>query len=503
MRKEMTMLLGLALGMAAVAGAQERGKTSQVLLPVPDDRTVTMGIWFKVGSQNDPPGKEGLAYLTGQMLSQGATQANAYDVILKKLYPLASSYDIRVDKEMTTIGGRTHIDNLDRFSALFADAYLRPAFKQEDFDRLKGDQINHIKNTLRYAQDEELAKASLHWFVFKGTPYQYITEGTVQGLESITLDDVKAFYAKYYTRDNAVVAMGGGYSKDQLEKFEKTVRALPSGKVAAVPAPQPPAIRGQQVLIVAKPDADCTISFGYPIDVHRGDKDFYALWIANSWLGEHRNSSSHLYQVIRETRGLNYGDYSYIEAFPEAGFRRQPPANVGRRQQIFEVWIRTLPNDKGLFALRAAMRELKDLVDGGMTQEEFELTRTFLHKYSLHFAETTTARLGYAIDDEFYGMDQSHLEKFRNNMQKLTLADVNAAIRKHLRAENLKIAIVTGDAENMKATLAADTPTPITYPENAEKPQSVLDEDKVIAAFKLGIPGDAIQVVPVEQMFEK
>jgi zinc protease len=500
MRKEMTML-GLALCVVGAAAAQERGKTSEVLLPVPDDRTVTMGIWFKVGSQNDPPGKAGLACLTGQLLSQGSTQSNAYDVILKKLYPLASSYDVRVDKEMTTIGGRTHVDNLDKFSALFADAYLRPAFKQEDFDRIKSDQINHLKNTLRYASDEELAKASLHWFVFQGTPYQFLPEGTVQALESITLDDVKAFYAKYFTRDNAVVAMGGGYSKDQLAQFEKTVQSLPAGKVTTPPAPQPAAIRGQQVLLVSKPNADCTISFGYPIDVHRGDKDFYALWIANSWLGEHRNSSSHLYQVIREARGLNYGDYSYIEAFPEGGGRRQPPTNVGRRQQIFEVWIRTLPNPKGHFALRAAMRELQDLVEHGMTQEEFDLTRSFLHKYSLHFAETTTTRLGYAIDDVFYGMDRSHLEKFRTMMQQLTLADVNAAVRKHLRAENLKIAIVTGDAENMKTALATEAASPITY--DSEKPAKILEEDKEISTFKLGITPDQIQVVAVETMFEK
>jgi zinc protease len=98
---------------------------------------------------------------------------------------------------------------------------------------------------------------------------------------------------------------------------------------------------------------------------------------------------SHLFHVIRETRGLNYGDYSYIEAFPEGGERNMPPVNVARRQQLFEVWIRTLPNDKAVFALRAALRELTALVDHGLTQEQFELSRTFL-KYSLHFAETTS-----------------------------------------------------------------------------------------------------------------
>ena len=499
MRREIAML-GLLL-FASVAGAEERGKASAVLLPVPDDATVTMSIWFKAGSQNDPAGKEGLAYLTGAMLSQGGTKNNKYDDILKKLYPLASSYEIRVDKEMTTFGGRTHRDNFTKFSGLFADGYLRPAFSQDDFDRLKSDQINYLKNTLRYASDEELAKAAFHWFVFQGTPYQYAPEGTVQGLESITLEDVKAFYAQYFTRDNAVVALGGGFNKDAQAAFEKSVRSLPAGKPAPAAAPQPKAIRGRQVLLVSKPNADCTISFGCPVDVQRGMKDFYALWIANSWLGEHRNSSSHLYQVIRETRGLNYGDYSYIEAFPEAGGRRQPPANVGRRKQAFEVWIRTLPNAKGHFALRAAMREIKDLCDNGLTQEEFDLTRSFLSKYVLHFAETTSMRLGYAVDDQFYGLDKSHLEQFRTMMAQLTLADVNNAIRKHLQYENLKIVMVTGDAENLKTALAADAPSPIQY--DSEKPAAILEADKQISTFPLGIAAENIQIVPVESVFEK
>ncbi len=498
MRKEMLMF-GMVLLVAAAASGQERGKSSAVLLPVKDDPTLTMGIWFKVGAQNDPPGKEGLAALTGEMLSQASTKDNKYEDILKKLYPLASAYEIRVDKEMTTFGGRTHLDNADKFAALFADAYLRPAFAPDDFDRLKSDQINYLKNTLRYASDEELAKAALDWAVFEGTPYQFPASGTVQGLESITLDDVKAFYAKYFTRDNAVVALGGGYSKELQSRFEKSVQSLPAGKVAAVPPPQPKSIQGHQVVMVAKPNADCTIAFGFPLDVHRGEKDFYALWIANSWLGEHRNSSSHLYQVIREARGLNYGDYSYIEAFPEGGQRRMPPANVGRRQQLFQVWIRTLKNDKAQFALRAGMGELKDLVDNGMTQEEFELTRSFLYKYVLHFAETTTTRLGYAVDDQFYGLEKSHLEEFRKMMQALTLADVNAAIHKHLQYDNLKIAMVTGESEKLKAALLSDAPSPITY--DSEKPAPVVEQDKLIAVFPLAIRD--VRVVPVESMFEK
>ena len=223
------------------------------------------------------------------------------------------------------------------------------------------------------------------------------------------------------------------------------------------------AIEGRQVTLVHKPGADASISFGFPIAPRRGERDFYALWLANSWLGEHRNSASHLYQVIRSARGLNYGDYSYIEAYPQGGRRQMPPTNVARQEQCFEIWIRTLPNDKAVFALRAALRELQDLVDNGMSEEDFALTQKFLDKYILHYAETTMQRLGYAIDDRFYGLDDSHLQEFRRIVKSLTHDDVNAAIRKHLQYNDLQIAIVTGEPEMIQEQLVSSVPTPIEY----------------------------------------
>jgi len=499
MRAAATLLtVVLVLGVLACVPAKE---DSAVLLSVPDDPTISFVVWFNAGSQNDPAGKEGLAYLTGQLISEGSTTENSYDEILKKLYPLASGYGVRVDKEMATVGGRTHRDNLDKYLPLYADAFLKPKFDQEDFDRVKSDTLNFLRNQLRYASDEELGKAALQYSVFEGTGYSHPPQGTVEGLESITVDDVRAFYNQYYTRDNAVVAMGGGFDKSIVAKVQQTVAQLPEGKPAPAPEPVPAAFEGRHVFMVSKPDADASISFGFPIDVHRGERDFYALWIANSWLGEHRNSSSHLFQVIREKRGMNYGDYSYIEVFPNGGRRQMPPSNVGRRQQLFEVWIRTLPDQDALFALRAALREIDTLVTDGMSEDDFELTRAFLKKYSLHFAETTNARLGYAIDDRFYGIDgEGHLERFRKMMDEITLDDVNAAIRKHLQLDNVKIAMVTGAAESHSEAFANDTPSPKTYP--SEKSEEILEEDKIIEVFPLTVPAENITIVSVEEIFQ-
>ena len=494
--------VGLLLfcGACGEAGGTSNHTGAAVLLEVPDDPTVSFVVWFRVGSQNDPAGKEGLAHITGQLLSEGSTTKNSYEDILAKLYPLASSYSVRVDREMTTFRGRTHRDNLEKFYALFTEAVLEPAFKTDDFERVRDDALNAIQNSLRYSSDEELGKAAFFHFVFDGSSYSHPEEGTVAGLKSLTVDDVRNFYRQYYTKANAVVAVGGGYPSDLPGRLETSLAALPSGEPDAPPKPQPAQIDGRHVVLVEKPNADASISFGFPIDVRRGDRDYYALWVANSWLGEHRNSSSHLYHVIRAQRGLNYGDYSYIEAYPEGGFRQKPPQNVARRQQCFEVWIRTLPNEQAVFALRAALRELQALVDGGMTQEEFELTRSFLDKYILHFAETTSQRLRYAVDDRFYGIEGNHLEDFRRILSELTLEEVNAAIRKHLQYDNLKIAIVTGEAERIKRELASDAPTPIEYA--SEKGDDIVSEDQEIASLPLHISEANIRVIPVDQIFE-
>jgi zinc protease len=472
-----------------------------VLLPVKNDPTVSFRIWFKVGSQNDPKGKEGLARLTASLLSDGATKKNTYEQILDKLYPLAAGYDATCSAEMTVVYGRTHKDNLAEYYPLLLDAILRPAFMQTDFDRIKSQQLNAIENNLRYSSDEELGKAVLYNTIFENTPYGHITNGLVESIKRITLDDVRAFYKKYFTKDNVVIGLGGGYEPALLEKLQKDLGSLPGGKPSQVPKPAPKPIKGINVVMVEKDAPATAISIGFPITVLRGEKDWYALAIANSWFGEHRSSSSHLYQVIREQRGLNYGDYSYIENFPGGGYSFLPPVNVARREQIFEIWIRPVPNDARHFALRAALRELRRIVDNGMTEEQFELKKNFLKKYSLSYAPTTMTRLGYALDDKFYGIKGSHLENFQNILGSLTLNDVNAAIKKYWQYENMDIAMVTKDAESFKNALVDDSLSTITY--KTSKPESVLEEDQEIISFPVKVDAKKIKIVPVKDLFEK
>jgi len=500
--KTLTVTLALALIVGASTlsmGGVSMKADNVVQLRVKNDPTISFRIWFKVGSQNDPQGKEGLSEITAAMLTDASTLRNSYEQIIDSLYPLAAGYDATTSAEMTVVYGRVHKDNLKEYYPLFIDAITAPAFKQSDLDRIKSQVLSNLENTLRYSSDEELGKAVLYNSIFDGTAYGHITSGTVTSVRSITIDDIRSFYRKYFTKDNLVIGLGGGYDTTLVASLRSGLAALPAGKPAALAPPRPASVKGFNVTIVEKDAPATAISMGFPIDLLRGSKDWYALAIANSWLGEHRNSSSHLYQVIREKRGLNYGDYSYIENFPRGGMRNVPPQNVSRRKQIFEIWIRPVPLEAGHFALRAALREFKAVVEKGMTKDEFTLTRNFLRKYVLHYAPTTMERLGYAIDDRFYGLQGSHLAMFRSMVGTLTRADVNKAIRTYWQFGNMQIAVITKDAKGLREALVNDSPSPITY--KTPKPEAIMEEDREIAVFPVKVRPENVRIVPVTEVF--
>jgi zinc protease len=501
-----TLLATIALCALCACGGNEGGNPvststdeGMVLMQVPEDPTVSFRLLFNVGSENDPEGKEGLAAMTAALVTGGATTKHSYEEITELLYPMAASIGDQVDKEMTVFYGRTHVDNLDDYYTLFKEVLLEPAFEESDFERVKSNQLNYVKTSLRYSQDEELGKEALYEFIFAGTPYEHNEEGTVTSVESITIDDVKAFYARHYTQANLTIGLGGGFDDSFAARVRDDFAALPPGGAEPAPAVTPEAIDGMHVRIIEKNAPATAISFGFPIPLHRGERDFYAMAFATAWLGEHRNSFSHLYQVIRETRGLNYGDYAYVEHFP-GGHRRQfPPPNVARRQQIFQVWIRPVPDEARVFAFRAAMREIHKLATVGMSNEDFELTRKFLKGYILHYAKTTSTRLGYALDDRFYGIDDGHWERYARVLDELTLEEVNAALARYLTDENIKVVFITKDAASLKDTLVNNKPSPITY--ESDKPAEVLEEDKEISTYPLTIKPENVTIEEVESVF--
>ncbi|MFI5456975.1 MAG: M16 family metallopeptidase [Isosphaerales bacterium] len=465
----------------------------------PSNALVAFRFVFRAGSQNDPPGKEGLAALTAALVAEGGTKSLTYEQVLAAFYPIAASLDGACRKEVTVFSGTVHRDNLRAYIPLATEMITQPRFALEDFERLRNEALDYVTKYLRGNNDEELGKWTLQTELYKDHPYGHPDRGTVQGLKAITLDNVKAFHRSHYSRESLHLGIAGGLDGLDARTVQQGLGLLASLAldVPKLPAPRRP--KGLEVTIVEKPADATAISIGFPIDVTRRDDDFYALAVANSYLGEHRTFNGKLMQDLRGKRGLNYGDYSYIEDFIQEGGSTFPVPNDPRRQQYFSIWIRPVPADKGVFALRAALWELDRLVEHGLTRQEFEATRAFLLNYSKLWVQTLSRRLGDAIDGEFHGR-HNLVTELAERLPKLTVDQVNAAVRKHLKTEGMKVAIVARDAARLRELLTSGKPSPIAY-DTQGTPEDVLTEDKQIAVFPL--KDVSVRIVPVDQMFEK
>jgi zinc protease len=195
MRKTLLFVLIPCILLSA-CGKNKQGtmRNDAIVLKEPQSPYVALNIWIHSGSQNDPPGKEGLAALTAAFLAESSAKNNTYEQILEKLYPMAAGYESSVDKEMTNFSGHVHKDHLDSYYKLFKDAILAPAFKPEDFQRIKAQTMNYLKQTRRFSYDEELSKELLFHEIFRATPYAHPEKGYVASVDSISLEDVKNFY---------------------------------------------------------------------------------------------------------------------------------------------------------------------------------------------------------------------------------------------------------------------------------------------------------------------
>jgi zinc protease len=437
------------------------------------------------------------------------------------IYPWAASYYASVDKQVTVFTFEVHKDNLDKFYPIIIDLLRNPRFADDDFSRAKSNQLNYVSEVIHSSSDEEYSKKYLENFLFRGTNMAHLVDGTADGVNSITLNDVRAHYKNFFGTNNLTIGIAGNYSDDFLSKLKSDLGGLPK---TAMAIPEPGKGRkpnGIQVEIVSKESALGSAVFaGFPMDITRANDDFAALMVANSWLGEHRKSYSRLYQKIREQRSMNYGDYTYIEWYNNGGSNMLPRAGYPRLSNYFSIWLRPVQTAKGLkgqypelkdlevghahYAIRMALREMSNMITNGMNKEDFELTRTFLRSYMKLYAQTPEQQLGYLLDSKFYGR-KDWLKEADALLANLTVEQVNAAMKKYWQTNNMFIAIVTDKTEAvpLARSLRDNLVSPMSYSNTLKGVMSneILTEDKEVEKFPMKV--SSVEIIDDTTTFKK
>lgn len=304
---------------AAETAKFEKGTETEIggvkVIVMPDHRlpTVTWGLTMRNGSHLDPRGKEGLATLTDEMLRRGS-EGLTFEQLNQDLESRGISLDVADLGDFTRVGGSAVTNQLEHGLQRTKQVLFEPTFPADEFAKLKEQRVNELAVALE--SPSTVSQYDLKAAVFGDSPLGVAP--TAKSVESITLDDVKHFYASQYRRNGAILVIAGDVTlergqqlaRDLLDAWPKAnVTDAPQGSNTAYRFPEVPGKR--KIILVDRPGAKgAAVLMGIrAYDIHTEEKN------AGSLAGQILTAGidSRLNRYVRAEKGLSYGVHGVFQ----------------------------------------------------------------------------------------------------------------------------------------------------------------------------------------------
>jgi zinc protease len=387
---------------------------------------VQVRVVFDAGSSRDPPGRRGLAHLTGRMLEEGTGELSADD-IAERFEGLGAEFSAAVERDMATVSLRSLTDPalLDPAVELFARILTQPSFPEASLDRER----ERLRVALRRdTQSPGRVAQKLFWRELYGEhPYAHDPMGDEAGLGAVTRTALLEHHQRYYVGRNAWVVIVGDVKRRQAKRLaERLAGALPAGEPAArLPAAAlPDTGRATRVDFAA---TQTHILMGQP-GLRRLDPDYFPLLVGNYTLGG-GGLVSRISTEVREKRGLSYSAYSYFQPL-----RVEGPLVLGLQTK----------NESRDEALEVLRRVLKVFVANGPTEQELTAAKKHITgAFPLRLDSNRKIADNLAVIG-FYNLPLTYLDDFPGNVEAVTAGQVRDAFRRRVRPERMLTVTVGG-----------------------------------------------------------
>ncbi|MGB2804179.1 MAG: pitrilysin family protein [Candidatus Zixiibacteriota bacterium] len=471
------------------------GELEVVQVKKPGIPVVYFEVMIKAGSAYDPPGKEGLAYFTAELLDRG-TASFSRDEIDELLDFISARLSVEVNKEVIVISGTTLKENLDKFYQVYSEIILKPTFPEDQIEKTKLDQLDAIENTRQ--RDRRLVSESFDNFIHRGHPYGHLVCGNESSVNSLTRQDALSFYHKHFLKNNILLGLAGDFDDQLVQWLRQDMSTLNVGQVPEIEGEIQPIV-GRRVLLIEKEKrAQTQFRIGHPFDLTRHSPDYFPMLVANAHLGKHRESIGRLYKTVRMERGLCYGAYSYIEHFEQFGWGKLASPNCPRKAQYFSMW--TYPKcANAKFAMKLCLKEMTDLATNGIPEDKLEFIKSFEKNQFPFQIETPQRKLAHMMAEKYYGTF-GFVDHFESEVEGVTKEKIDRAAQMYLSPDNVAIVALVSDAEEFIKEVLSDQ-TVIEYPSQAN-PTMLREEDDQIKAFDLKLTEDDFEIVKASELFK-
>jgi len=391
---------------------------------------VNIELTLRTGSYLVPPGKEGLAGLTGSQIRRGGTKTMTAEQLDEKLDFLAANVGTSIGETSGRASLNTLRDNLDESLKVFVEMLKEPRFQEDRLALAKEQALQEMKKRNDDSEDVEARERNVLLYGEGHFSNRFTTAASIQ---SITRADLVDFHRKYMHPANMIAAVSGSFSKAvMIQKLEAAFANWPGTAATVPPVPSEIQTAAPGVYRIQKDVNQGRVSIGLP-SVRRDDPDAYALEVMNEILGG-SGFTSRITKTVRSDEGLAYSAGSGLRfgIYYPGAFRAE-----------FQSKSRSVS-----YAASLVLQEIKGMREKPVTAEELDtIKRNLIETFPSTF-NSKAQTVGIFAADEYTKRDPSYWQTYRDRINAVTAADVQRVAQKYLVPEKL-VVLVVGDQKEI------------------------------------------------------
>jgi predicted Zn-dependent peptidase len=338
---------------------------------IPYVKSITVGVWFHVGSRNEDESNNGISHFIEHMLFKGTSSRNAKG-IAETIENIGGQLNAFTGKECTCYYAKVLDSHLPIALDVLSDMVFNSNFDDKEMEKEKGvigEEISMYEDS-----PEDLVHDIFSQRVFAGHPLGMPILGTHNTVSAFTREQMLDYFNNNYNPDNSVIAVAGNFEEGQLHNLLEQYFGHWKGiKKENNETAKPNFTYGN--ILRTKDIEQVHLCIGTE-GLAQGNEDMYSLLVINNILGG--GMSSRLFQTIREDKGLAYSVFSYPSSYLGTG--------------LFTIYAGMNPNQLGQ-VVELINKELTTLVRNGLSEEEIGKSKEQLKGNYILGLESTSSRM--------------------------------------------------------------------------------------------------------------
>jgi len=400
---------------------------NQLVLLMSEDHSlpfVTLQVVVNSGSWRDPPGQEGLAYLTAKSILLG-TSKHTTTQMNEELDFIGANLSASTNRDYATLSLRLLKKDLGKGLDLLMEALTQPTFPEEEIRR----EIEKTLAAIQSAEDQpgDVAEKEFQKALFPKNPYGHPVEGTKQSLPKLKRENLLQFFRAYYHPNIAIFTVVGDLTPDEVK--DKLLPPLEKWSVADIPKESFDSIFATEpkTIKINRDITQANIILGHR-GVSREDPDYYAISVMNYILGG-GGFASRLTEEVRNKRGLAYDVQSFFDP--------------GKHPGSFQIVLQT-KNASAREAISLSLQQVERIRKEPVSEKELEGAQKYLiGSFPMRF-DSQSKLANFLTQIEYYGLGLDYPEKYPSLIRAITLEGILRVARTYLHPDEL-IHVVVGN----------------------------------------------------------